>query len=437
MNTIGLRREDKPFERRVPLVPEHVSELIVAHGISFVVEPSPDRAFTNKEFESAGARLGDIRSPDVRVVLGIKEMPSDLFEAGNVYVFFSHTIKGQEHNMPMLRALLSAGATLIDYECIVDDSGRRLIFFGNWAGMAGMADTLRVFGARLAYERISPNPFLDLPPTYECASLDHLRGEIAKVAERIESHGLPASLKPVVVGFAGYGNVSRGAQELFDILPHETVAPEELDEVESTADVLYKCVFKEEHMVEPADPSIEFDLQDYYRHGSSKYRGVFERYIPYLTVLMNCIFWADKYPRLVTKRFIREHWVSPSRRLKVVGDISCDLEGAIEFTVMTTNPESPAFTYLVDEDRAVSGVEGNGPVVMAIDNLPTELPRESSRSFSETLRSFVPHIAKADFDADFGTLDLPPELMRAVIVYRGQLTPDYEYLHKYLEGVER
>jgi alpha-aminoadipic semialdehyde synthase len=433
VNVIGLRKEDKPFESRVPIIPEHARELARKHRINFVIEPSEQRAFNAEEYKDLEADMVPLKGGLARVILGIKEMPNDFFEPGKVYLFFSHTIKGQRHNMPMLKSILDAKSTLIDYERILDETGKRLIFFGNWAGMAGMSDTLHILGQRLDIEGIKPNPFHIMKPTLGHKDLHELKDGFKALAKQIESEGLPRSLDPFVVGFAGYGNVSKGAQELFDILPHESVNPEQIHKAPHNRHLLYKCVFREEHLVEPIDAQVKFNLQDYYEHGTTKYRGAFERYIPYLTVLMNCIYWSEKYPRLVTKEFISTHWSDKHRKLRVIGDISCDIEGAIEFTLEATNPGEPAFTYLVNEDRIVTGVSGHGPVVMAVDNLPCELPRESSASFSSTLLKFVPALANADFTLPFDRLDLPRELKDAIIVYQGQLTKNYEYLKHHLQ----
>ncbi len=433
MNKIGIRKEEKAFERRVPLVPSHVSQLVKDYDIDVVLEPNEQRVFPESAYSQVGASISSLKGDRADVILGIKEMPLGFFEKDKVYVFFSHTIKGQEHNMDMLQDLIDSGATLIDYECVTNERGTRLIYFGNWAGMAGMSDTLRVFGELLDRKRIAPNPFSDMKPTLDCDGLDGLREVFQQVAQRIKEDGLPASLVPLVVGFAGYGNVSRGAQEMFDILPHEAVDPRSLSTLESRSDIIYKCVFKEKDMVEPRSPDIQFDLQDYYKYGSEKYSGLFHRYAPYLTILMNCIYWTKKYPRLLTREQIRDIWQRSNNRLLVIGDISCDIRGAIEFTVRTTKPDKPAFTYLIDKDEAKLEITEEGPVVMAIDNLPCELPRESSTSFSETLLEFIPPLAKADFTADFQQLELPNELKKAVIVYRGELTEEYEHLKKYLE----
>ncbi|MFW9965545.1 MAG: hypothetical protein ACFFEA_00180 [Candidatus Thorarchaeota archaeon] len=437
MNTIGLRSEEKPFESRVPLVPKHIADLVGKHNIRFVVEPSDQRSYTTDDFTKVGAEIQPLKGSEVTVVLGIKEMPVNFFEKDKVYIFFSHTVKGQESNMDMLQQIIDVGATLIDYERVIDENGRRLIFFGNWAGMAGISDTFRVLGRRLEFKGITPNPFADLKPTLECKDLAELKEQFKLLGERITEVGLPETMIPFVVGFAGYGNVSRGAQKIFDILPYEKVEPSQLFKISSRkSNILYKCVFKEEHMVKPKEQGVEFDLQDYYTYGATKYQGVFHDYVPYMAVVMNCIYWTEKYPRLITIEFIRNHWKDKNRRLEVIGDISCDVDGAIEFTVRTTNPGSPAFTYLVEENRAESGVEGEGPVVMAVDNLPTELPLESSTSFSETLLDYIPALAKADFAVPFDKLELPPELKDAVIVYQGNLTKEYEYLKEYLSREE-
>ena len=432
MNRIGLRKEEKAFETRVPLVPDHIRLLHDRHGIEFLLEPSNQRAFTEDEYGTAEVRVLPLKGSNTPVVLGIKEMPIDFFEENIVYVFFSHTVKGQDYNMPLLKRIMDVGATLIDYERVVDDRGQRLIFFGNWAGMAGISDTFRMLGDRLESQGIKPNPFAEMKPTLELRGLSELKEEFAVLGRRIKEQGLPEELTPFVVGFAGYGNVSKGAQEIFDILPHKVINPEELEHVSPKSNLLYKCVFKEEHMVEPRDPSEQFDLQDYYKNGKAKYTGVFHKHVPHITVLMNCIYWTEKYPRLVTKEFIQNHWKQDSRRLQIVGDISCDVEGAIEFTLDCTKADKPAFTYIIDEDRAELGIVGEGPVVMAVDNLPCELPRESSTSFSETLFDFIPALAKADFAIQFSELELPRELKDAVIVYQGKLTENYQYLNQYI-----
>lgn len=435
---IGIRQEDKNrWERRAPLIPEDVQELRGKYNIEIYLQPSEIRAFPDQDYIRAGARVEEDLSA-CPVILGIKEFPIEFFELGKAYVFFSHTIKGQPHNMPMLKRILEQGCTLIDYERITDDQGQRLIFFGRHAGLAGMIDSLWALGKRLDWEGIE-SPFSAVQQALQYKDLEEAEEAVARVGERIAEEGLPESISPLVVGLAGYGHVSQGAQEILDLLPFQEVNPEELPSIAagSARNLIYKVVFKEEHLVEPRSPQDRFELQDYYDH-PERYRSKFEGYLPYLTVLMNCIYWNRQYPRLVTKRYLRQLYgdaqikSTKCPRLRVIGDISCDIEGAIEPTLRATDPGNPVFVYDPFEERAIDGVAGTGPVVLAVDNLPCELPRESSREFSQALKDFVPPLARADYTVPFKKCDLPPEIKRAVIAYRGELTPDYRYLEKSL-----
>ena len=172
-----------------------------------------------------------------------------------------------------------------------------------------------------------------------------------------------------------------------------------------------------------------FELHDYYNN-PQKYKSKFEKHVPYLTILMNCIYWDSRYPRLITKDFVKKNF--NKIKLQVVGDISIDINGAIEFTEKSTSSDSPSFIYNPDTDSINDGVYGKGIVVMGVDNLPCELPIESSNEFSNSLFDFVYDIVKADFSVDFDNCDLPPEIKKAVILYHGKLNPDYQYIDKYL-----
>jgi alpha-aminoadipic semialdehyde synthase len=234
---------------------------------------------------------------------------------------------------------------------------------------------------------------------------------------------------------AGYGNVARGVWEILDLLPVEEIEPKEVVSLATGSDyaanVIYKVVFKEEHTVDPISPDHQFELQDFYDH-PEKYRGKFESYVPYLTLIVNCIYWEEKYPRLVTKAYLEQLYGAGRPRLRVIGDISCDVEGAIECTVRSTEVDAPVFVYDPFTGEATDGIAGEGPVVMAVDILPSELPRDASVDFSRVLSPFIPAIAGADFSVDFERLDLPPEIKRAVIAHRGELTPDYRYIEQFL-----
>ena len=432
---IGIRREDKnPWEGRAPLTPEHVRELRERYSLEVVMQPSTIRAFPDQVYKDAGAAIDEDMS-SCPVVFGIKEIPPDSFEPGKTYIFFSHTIKGQSYNMPILRRLLEQKCSLIDYEKVEDDEGRRLIFFGKFAGLAGMIDSLWSLGQRLAWEGIE-NPFYGIRQALHYKSLEDVTREISQIGDAIRSEGLPPDLRPLICGFTGYGHVSTGAQEIFDLLPVETITPEEVALLAGRKDrsgrVVYKVVFKEEHLVEPVEAGQPFELQDYYDH-PEKYRSIFGAYVPHLTMIMNCIYWDQRYPRFVTKRILRDLFGGDEKpRLRVIGDITCDVEGAMECTARATDPGNPVFVYDPIEETTKDGYAGRGPVVLAVDNLPCELAGESTAYFSHALKDFIPQIAKADYSGSFEECDLPSSFKRGMIVYKGELTPDYRYLQKYL-----
>jgi alpha-aminoadipic semialdehyde synthase len=432
---VGVRSEDKSqWERRVPLVPGDVKALREA-GIDAVVQTSSHRAFGDDEFARAGVPV----QPDLgdcRIIVGIKEIPPPKLEAGKVYLFFPHVIKGQPGNMPMLRRLMELNATLVDYERIVDEKNRRLIFFGRHAGLAGMVNTLWSLGKRLDAEGV-PSAFSRLKQARSYAELSGAQEDLERIAARISAEGVPQAIHPLVVGFTGYGNVSQGAQEILDLLPVQAISPAELKNVahDRTRDarVVYKVVFREEDLVEPLEAGNAFDLDDYFRRGKAAYRSVFDRYVDDLSVLVNCVYWDERYPRLLTLDRCRRLW-APGRspKLRVIGDISCDVNGSVECTVKPTEPGNPVYVYEPATGKATDGFAGDGPVVMAVEILPSEIPRESSIDFSRVLKRFVPHLATADLSRSFAELDLPPELKRAVIVYQGELTPEYGYLKSFI-----
>lgn len=436
-NIIGIRREDKnKWERRAPLTPAHVAQLVRDDNLRILIQPSAIRVFSDEEYTAAGATVQEDLS-GAAVVLAVKEIPLELLQPGKTYLFFSHTIKGQPYNMPLLRRLLELNCQLIDYERVVDEQNRRLIFFGEHAGMAGMIDTLYALGQRLAWEGLK-TPLADLKPAYEYGHLPAAREALRAIGQRILEEGWPLPLPPLVIGIAGYGNVSRGAQAILDLLPTYPISPADLPGLFESdnpyRNLIYKVVFREEDTVEPVKPGQPFDLQGFFRQPEG-YRSRFETYLPYLTVLVNCIYWDKPYPRLLTKETARRLYSQPTPpRLRVIGDISCDIEGAIEPTIQATSPDAPSFVWDPTTDTALEGVAGPGPVIMAVDNLPCEMPAESSSAFGDALCPFIPPLAACDFSAGFESSSLPPELKRATIVYHGELTPDYRYLEKFLQG---
>jgi len=278
MNRLGIRRETKNrWERRAPLDPIQVQRLINDNGLEFNVQPSDLRVFSDSAYREAGAKVSEDLS-DVDIILGVKEIPIFELESDKTYMFFSHTIKGQPHNMGMLKKIMDLGCTLIDYEKVVDENNRRLIFFGWHAGIAGVVDSLWVLGRRLEWEGLR-NPFSSIMKTHEYGNLHNIREHISSIGRMIVTYGIPYTLRPFVVGIAGSGNVSKGVQDILDLLPVKEVSPQELPNLKNRKDSgqnIYKVVFNETDLVERVDPAQPFDLKEYYDH-PERYRSRFSQ----------------------------------------------------------------------------------------------------------------------------------------------------------------
>lgn len=434
---IGIRREDKnEWERRVPLIPSDLKELNEQYGIKSVIQPSKIRYFKDEEFEQAGVEVSEDLSK-ANVIFAVKEIPNYMFRKDKTYVFFSHTIKGQAYNMPMLRKMMDHGCNLIDYERIVNEKNQRLIFFGRFAGNAGMIETLHIYGQKLKLQGHN-TPLANIKQPFQYSSLDEAKKEIRKIGEEIKTKGFPPKLTPIIIGISGYGNVSKGAQEILNILPHKVIPADMLTKLHDSLTLdtsnIYVVVFKEEDMFRKLEGG--FDLNEYYNY-PERYVSQFGMYIPFLTILVNCIYWSEKYPRLITKKYLQtDYYESSRKKLQVIGDISCDIDGAVEICYKITKPDNPSYTYDFTENEFEDGILPQGITVMAVDNLPCEFPGESSGEFSRVLKTFVKDIAEADFSQDYDKLDLPDPLKNALVLHRGELTEPFKYLEKHLQKAE-
>jgi len=428
---IAIRREDKSiWERRAPLIPEDVKDIIQNLKLKVIVQASDIRIFSNKEYEEIGAIISEnLEKADI--ILGVKEIPPEKIIPDKTYVFFAHVIKGQKHNMAMLKKLLELRCTLIDYERVIDENGRRLIFFGKYAGYAGLVETIHAFGKKLSLNNIL-TPFNKIKQPFEYSNIQEAKDSLRSVGEEISKNGIPDFLLPLTVGFAGYGNVSKGAQEFFEILPHLEVSPSDLisnyESLKKENKRLVKIVFKEIDTVQRFNG--DFDLNEYFEK-PHLYHSIFDEYIPKLKILLNCILWKENNPRLITKEYLKNNYRYIDKFF-VIGDISCDINGAIEITHKATQPDMPCYTYYPDRDFFIDGVQKDGITNMAVDNLPCEFARESSIEFSHVLKNFIPQLIKNNFDKDFEQINLPYPLKKAIILHKGQLTKEYKYLEKYL-----
>lgn len=421
------------MERRVAIIPSDIEELKNAYDISFEIESLNKRVFKDSEYEKVGAEVVK-KLTDSEIIFGVKEMPIDIFEEGKTYIFFSHTIKGQEYNMPLLKQMIKKKVNLIEYEKIADSDGKRLIFFGRYAGIAGMINSLWSLGQRFKTKNTN-NPFIHIKQSHTYSSLEEAIKDIKKAAKDFKENGIAAEFAPLTIGITGYGNVANGAQEISDLFDTVVVEPEDLCNLKNTKynnNCIYKTIFKEKHISKPINENVDFDLQKYYASAEG-FKNNFEQYVPHITILMNCMYWAPEYPRIITKDFLAELNSKGKLKLEVVGDVTCDPDGSIESTHMGTLIEDPVFVYNPKTREATMGFEGEGILTMAVDILPSELPKEASEAFSAALKPFVNNLVNTDFNVSFEDLSLSGPLKRALILHNGDFTPDFKYMEEFVK----
>ncbi len=427
---IGICEEGKSlWEKRTPLIPSSIKNL-VQEGFQVQLEPSDHRCYTNENYQESGAEI----SPEMDkcdFLLGIKEMPIDFIKSGKPHLFFSHTIKGQSYNMPLLQKILDEKATLLDYERIVSSQEERLIGFGKFAGLAGAIDTLAILGKRLAHENI-PNPFERLNFSHEYYDLEAVHQAIAEIGEEISEKGLPLNCPPLVFGVTGKGTVAKGVEEIFRWLPLEVCSPNDLPLPSVSKNKLIYTSFSTEDLYTPKISTASFDREEY-RSAPEKYQGKLHEYLPHLTVLLHCIYWDERYPSLINNQQLQELFAQEATpQFRLIGDITCDISGSIECTSQATDQENPTFIFNPRTGKSQNGWQGEGIVVCAVDNLPAELPRDASFHFSKILEGIILEMKSVDFQGSFEQ-EIPEHIRKSIIVWQGKLTPDYTYLKEFLE----
>lgn len=422
---IAIRREDKNrWERRVPLVPDDVQKLVRDNGVKVYVQPSTRRVYPDEKFREAGAIVQeDISSADI--ILGVKEVPIPHLLDNKSYIFFSHTHKGQKYNMPMLKKILDKKINLIDYELMTDEKNKRLVLFGKFAGYAGMIDGFHALGQRLLGLGYA-TPFLNIGMTYMYRCLADARLDIIRSGQTIMDDCLPAELGPLTFVFTGDGNVSQGALHVFKCLPHQWVSPKELkDLVESekyNRHKVYLCQVKTaDHIIRKDDGS--FNKEDYMKHPEKYTSNFHEEIAPYTSVLVNGIFWSTKHPRLITTEQAHRLAIQKRWRMLAIADISCDINGSIEFMSHASTIDHPFFMYDPITNKNHQEIEGSGVIIMSIDNLPTEMPLEASEYFSDALLPYVRDLA----------LNIKsPVIDRATIAVNGELVGKHKNLENFI-----
>eukprot|EP01101_Sappina_pedata_P003285 TRINITY_DN1351_c0_g2_i1.p1 TRINITY_DN1351_c0_g2~~TRINITY_DN1351_c0_g2_i1.p1 ORF type:complete len:927 (-),score=420.65 TRINITY_DN1351_c0_g2_i1:79-2859(-) len=438
---VGIRREDKNrWERRAPLAPSHVHEL-TKKGIEVILQPSTLRIFPDNAYKQAGAYISEDLEP-ASLILGVKEVPIDRLLPERTYCFFSHTIKGQPYNMPLLDSILEKNIRLIDYERIVDSEGHRIVKFGKFAGYAGMIDFLHGLGNRLLALGYS-TPFLNVGYMHMYSSLDNAKAAIVEMGKFISQQGLPKVFCPLSFVFTGTGAVSQGALEIFKLLPHKWVTAEELKHLvlEGGWDqhVIYATMASSDTMIVPNDRLATFDKADYYAN-PHKYNSVFDKnFAPYASVIVNSLYWDQKFPRMLTTEQYENLVRSGRSRLLGVADLSCDIEGSLEFMTQISSIDHPFFVYDVTK-RSVDWniATGKGVMFLGVDNLPTEIPVESTTYFGDALTPFIESLSLSDGTLPFEEQnDVHPSIKPAIITSHGKLTKQFEYITQLRETSDK
>ena len=426
---IGIIRETKAWERRAPLTPADVKWL-VKRGVHVEVESSTSRVFSDQDYKKHGARILD-KFKNANFLLGIKEPRIDDLYENKVYMLFSHTSKGQLNNIPLLKACLRNKITLIDYEKMIDKHGRRLVYFGRFAGICGLVDCLHYLGGKLEGRGID-NPFTVLKPAHEYGSLRAVKKAMVKVEHKIRRQGFPRRLTPFIIGITGHGNVAKGVHEVLDLLDPVEIHPRDMLKFvrhqKAMCHKVYKIAFIREERFR-SNTGAGFYYEDYLKH-PDKFESNLDSYLPYLNLLIHTSYWDKRYPILVTKKMIHKLARRKPFRLEFIGDVSCDIDGSIELTYRTTTPADPTFTYDVKKHKYVDGYKTDGITILAVDNLPAELPKDASAEFSRLIRDYVYQIAVHGVKDITNHIALPLEIRRAVITQNNKLTQKYRYLNK-------
>lgn len=430
--TVGILAETKnKWERRAPLTPKDVAWLI-QRNIPVEVLSSSLRIFNDDSYKRAGAQIVN-KFQKAQFILGVKEpIPSELLP-GKVYFLFSHTIKGQSHNRPLLKDALKKKITLIDYECLKDKNGHRLAYFGRFAGVCGMIDSLHHLGKRLEVLKIK-SPLIKIKKTLDYRSLRIAKQQLFRVAEEIREKGFPKELSPFVVGVTGHGNVSDGVQEILEVFRPVEVHPKDMNAFtkakKTNRKQIYKIVLLREEKLRSKNMN-GFYFEKYIKHPEN-FESNLDKYLPYISILVNCSYWDKRYPRLVPETMVRKLYSKKDFRLRFIGDISCDKNGSIEITKKVTDPENPVFIYNPKNMIVRDGFEGKGIAVMAVDNLPAEFSEDASDEFSSMVRDYVYQIALHGAADVTNHHALPKEVREAVIAEGGMLTKPFLYLSKFI-----
>ena len=396
----GIIKERKnPPDRRVVFAPGELAKLKQRyHDASVAVESSDIRIFSDTQYKSMGITITDDLS-DCDVLFGVKEVPVENLIPNKSYFFFSHTIKKQSYNQKLLKAILEKNIDLYDHETIVDEHNRRLIGFGKYAGMVGVYNGIRAFGIKFE--------LFKLPKAETLAGKDALIAQLKRI-----------TLPPLKFVVTGTGKVGSGAKEILDAIKVKEITIENYLTKNYTQAVYVQLDVLEYN--KRIDGQV-LDFNDFVAHPEA-YTSDFEKFTKVSDIYFAGHFHASGAPMILTKEMLN----ASDCKVKVVADISCDVNGPIASTVRSSTIEEPIYGYFPLEDKEVDVFHPAAIVVMAVDNLPCEIPKDASEGFGE---QFMEHVIPAFFNGDKDGI-----LQRAKITEKGKLTERFAYLQDYVDG---
>ena len=394
----GIIKERKnPPDRRVVFSPNEIKTIQEQFPVvSFKVEPSDIRIFSDAEYQNLGIEVTDDLS-DCEVLFGVKEVPVEALIPNKKYFFFSHTIKKQPYNQKLLQAVLEKNIELYDHETIVDAANKRLIGFGRYAGIVGAYNAIRAFGIKFEL--------------FKMPKASALKGRDALV-QQVKRQIIP----PIKIVVTGTGKVGSGVKEMLLAMKIKEVSVENFLTKNFTQPVFTQIDVLEYNKRMDGQ---KLDTKDFYKN-PSEYESDFERFTKVADIYISGHFHANAAPQILSQKMLQ----ASDCAIKIVADVSCDVNGPIACTLRASTIEEPLYGYLPSENKEVDVFHPAAIVVMAVDNLPCELPKDASEGFGEM---FTQHVIPAFFNNDADGI-----LARAKMTENGVLTERFNYLQDYV-----
>ncbi len=399
---VGILRETKnPPDKRVAVAPEQAVELVKKFPhVELFIQSSENRCFKDNEYTDKGLTVVDDVS-DCEILIGVKEVAKSKLISNKKYLFFSHTAKKQEYNLPLLKKLLDLKIHMLDHEYLTDKNGVRLVAFGYWAGLVGAYNGLRTCGLK--------HKKFELKKAIDCFDMNDMFDELKKV-----------TLDNIKILITGGGRVAHGAMETLSQLNIKKVTASQFLEKEFDEPVYCQIDPWDYTKRKDGEP---FDLKHFFKH-PDEYESTFLPYTKVTDFFIACHFWDQNSPVFMTK----EDMKADDFNIKVIADVSCDIDGPIPSTVRPSTIADPIYGYNPKEGKEVEAFTEGSIAVMAVDNLPGELPRNASVDFGAGLVEKV-------FPSLFGD-DTDGIVERASITIDGKLGPHFTYLQDYVDGKE-